>query len=92
MPGIILPTVSVESENDGQLVDSKNIPVVNNRKTNWIGIAAWICIGVGVLVVLLVVLSNRRPPRGGNGRKRYRRPRRAKRRLLNDRYYRHIKY
>lgn len=64
----------------------------NNRRANLIGILGWVCIGLGVIVVLLVLLSNFRGPRGG-GRKRYkRRPYRKKKHLLNDRYYQNSHY
>ncbi len=88
---IVLPSVGSVAE-DNPL--SKVIVDTNaNRQMKWIGIVSWVCIILGILVVMIVVLSNRRPPRGGSGRKRYRRPNRSnKKRLLNDKYYRNIKY
>ena len=60
----------------------------NSQRMKQIGILAWVCIALGVLVVLIVILSNRRPPRGP-GRSRYHRPKRGGRKhLLNDKYYR----
>ncbi len=60
------------------------------QQAKLVGILSWVCIGLGILVVLIVVLSNGRPPRGP-GRKRYRRPKRSrKKHLLNDRYYRNL--
>lgn len=84
---ISLPEVS--SSQDSAL-NSAAGQTGDTGRLNWIGIVAWVCIALGVLVVLIVVFSNRRPPRG-MGRKRYRRPRRSrKKRLLNDKYYRNI--
>lgn len=74
---------------DGEV--SVTVSQTDNSRVNFIGILAWVCIGLGVAVVLLVLLSNRRGPRGGGGRKRYQRsktPRRKKGKLLSDRYYR----
>ncbi|MDF2632800.1 MAG: hypothetical protein K0Q85_1396 [Caproiciproducens sp.] len=88
---IVLPSVNSVEENNplsSVMVDSDA-----NRKMNWIGILSWACIALGVIVIVIVVLSNRRPPRGGPGRKRYRRPGKTnKKRLLNEKYYRHTKY
>ncbi|MVB12168.1 hypothetical protein CAFE_29000 [Caprobacter fermentans] len=85
---ISLPSVGSVSENDP--LNSVVTNTESSRRLNWIGILSWACIALGVLVVLIVVFSNRRPPRG-MGRKRYRRPKRSrKKRLLNDKYYRHI--
>lgn len=70
---------------------SVTVSQIDNRQVNFIGIMAWVCIALGIVVVLLVLLSNRYGPRGGSGRKRYRtsKPgRRKKGRLLSDRYYR----
>lgn len=88
---IILPSVNSVEENNP--LSSVIVDSAANKKMNWIGILSWICISLGIVVVLIVVFSNRRPPRGGPGRKRYRRPSRThKKRLLNDKYYRNIKY
>ncbi len=87
---ISLPSVSVPD--DSSLLPSSSMAPTSNRTVNWIGIIAWVCIGLGVVVVVIVILSNRRPPRGGSGRKRYRRPKRRKKHLLNDKYYRNLKY
>ena len=87
---VSLPSVSVPD--DSSLLPSSSMAPTSNRTLNWIGIIAWVCIGLGVIVVVIVILSNRRPPRGGSGRKRYRRPKRRKKHLLNDKYYRNLKY
>ncbi|WP_411675750.1 hypothetical protein [Caproicibacter sp.] len=85
---ISLPSVGSVSENDP--LNSVVTNTESSHRLTWIGILSWACIALGVLVVLIVVFSNRRPPRG-MGRKRYRRPKRSrKKRLLNDKYYRHI--
>lgn len=88
---IVLPSVASVEENNP--LSSVIVDSAANQKMKWIGILSWICIVLGIVVVLIVVFSNRRPPRGGSGRKRYRRPGRShKKRLLNDKYYRNIKY
>lgn len=86
---ISLPSVgSVPEDNP---LSSVIVDPVTNQRMNLIGIVSWVCILLGVLVVLIVVFSNRRPPRGGYGRKRYHRPGRTrKKHLLNDKYYRNI--
>jgi hypothetical protein len=87
---IMLPSVGSVQENNP--LSSVAVDKTENQKMNWIGIISWVCIALGVIVVLIVVFSNRRPP-NGPGRKRYRRPNRShKKRLLNDKYYRNIKY
>lgn len=87
---IVLPSVESIVENDP--LSSVTVDSAANKKMNWIGIISWICIALGIIVVLIVVFSNRRPP-SGPGRKRYRRPNRSrKKRLLNDKYYRNIRY
>lgn len=86
--GILLPSVDSVSEPDP--LSSVVTHTEASHKMNWIGLLAWACIALGVIVVLVVVFSNRRPPRG-MGRKRYRRPKRSrKKKLLNDKYYRNI--
>lgn len=88
---IVLPSVGSIAEDNP--LSSLIVNTKQDQKMKWIGIISWVCIILGVFVVLIVVLSNRRPPRGGSGRKRYRRPSRSnKKRLLNDKYYRNIKY
>ncbi len=70
---------------------SVSVSETDNTRVNFIGILAWVCIGIGVVVVVLVLLSNRYGPRGGGGRRRYRSGgfrRKRKGRLLSDRYYR----
>lgn len=88
---ISLPSVgSVEEENP---LSSVIVNPQQNQQMSLIGIISWICILLGVVVVLAVVFSNRRPPRGGSGRKRYCRQNRSnKKHLLNDKYYRHMRY
>lgn len=81
---ILLPSVGSVSEVD-PLASAAG---TSSRKMNQIGMLAWVCIGLGVAVVLIVILSNRRPPRGP-GRSRYHKTKRSrKKRLLNDKYYR----
>lgn len=61
------------------------------HQLNKIGILAWVCIGLGILVILIVILSNRRPPHKP-GRSRYHRSKRkGGKRLLSDKYYRGLK-
>lgn len=70
---------------------SVTVSSTDTSRVNLIGILAWVCIGLGIVVVLLVLLSNRYGPRSGGGRKRYQRSgsrRKKKGRLLSDRYYR----
>jgi hypothetical protein len=86
--GISLPSVDSVTENDP--LSSVVTHTESSHRMNWVGLLSWACIALGVIVVLIVVFSNRRPPRG-MGRKRYRRPKRSrKKKLLNDKYYRHI--
>ncbi len=88
---IVLPSVGSVAEDNP--LSSVIVNTKQDQKMKWIGIISWACIILGVLVVLIVVLSNRRPPKGGPGRKRYRpKVRSNKKRLLNDKYYRNIKY
>ena len=88
---IVLPSVASVEENNP--LSSVMVDSAANRNMKWIGILSWACIALGVIVIVIVVLSNRRPPRGGPGRKRYRRPGKTnKKRLLNEKYYRHTKY
>lgn len=88
---IALPSVTSVEENNP--LSSVVVDSTANRNMKWIGILSWACIALGVIVIVIVVLSNRRPPRGGPGRKRYRRPGKTnKKRLLNEKYYRHNKY
>jgi len=88
---IILPSVGSVQENNP--LSSVIVDSAANQKMKWVGILSWICIALGIIVVLIVVFSNRRPPNGGSGRKRYRRAGHSnKKRLLNEKYYRHTKY
>ena len=90
---ISLPDVG-EVSGAGELTESGTEVTIEN-KFNMIGLISWICIGIGIAVVIIVLLSTtRRPPRGGYGRKRYRRKTRksGKKRLLNDKYYRNLRY
>lgn len=89
---IVLPSVGSIAENNP--ISSVAVDSSANSKLNWLGIISWAFIALGVLVVILVVFSNRRPPSGGPGRKRYhKKPGRSKKKhLLNDKYYRNIKY
>lgn len=86
---VSLPSVG-EVSVAGELIAS-GTEVTPESKLNWIGIVSWVCIALGVIVVIVVLFSTiRRPPRNGPGRKRYRsKPFRSKKkRLLNDKYYR----
>jgi hypothetical protein len=84
---IILPEADSVVEYDPLASASSGI---SSNKMNQIGILAWVCILLGIAVVLIVIFSNRRPP-SGPGRSRYRRTKRSKKkRLLNDKYYRGI--
>lgn len=89
---IVLPSVGSIAEDSP--LNSMAVEASSNSGINWLGIASWALIALGVLVVILVVFSNRRPPTGGPGRKRYhRKPARSKKKhLLNDKYYRNIRY
>lgn len=64
----------------------------SGQGNHWYGVIAWVCIGVGVIIVLVIlVIGNRRSPRRRNsvGRKRYHRKpfKSGKKHLLDDRYY-----
>lgn len=64
----------------------------SGQGNHWYGVIAWVCIGVGVIIVLVIlVVGNRRSPRRRNsvGRKRYHRKpfKSGKKHLLDDRYY-----
>ena len=92
-----VPSSTTEIGGEGSYEGSVNVSVTQTDSTrvNFIGILAWVCIGLGVVVVLLVLLSNRQGPRGGSGRKRYRSSgfrKKRKGRLLSDRYYRGSNY
>ena len=54
---VSLPSVSVPD--DSSLLPSSSMAPTSNRTLNWIGIIAWVCIGLGVIVVVIVILSNR---------------------------------
>ena len=84
---ISLPSVGSLPEDNFPSSLAGNSEAANH--TSWIGIISWACIVLGVLVIVIVLLSNRRPPHGP-GRKRYHRPKRRKKHLLNDKYYRNI--
>ena len=89
--GIRLPSVA---EVSGAGVLSAPVSDDDNDQINWLGIICWVCIGIGILIVVVVILSNRRPPRSGYGRTRYKRQKSRRRgrkaRLLNDKYYRRL--
>jgi hypothetical protein len=88
---ISLPSVGDVSGVGGLTESGTEVP---GKSFNLIGVNSLACIGLGVLIVLAVLFSaNRRPPRGGSGRTRYRKPHRSKKkRLLNDKYYRNMRY
>ena len=84
---ISLPGVDSVAERDPLASVSNS----SNSHMTQLGILAWVCIALGILVVLIVIFSNRRGPRGP-GRSRYHRPKRSgKKHLLNDRYYRGLR-
>ena len=92
-----VPSSTSEIGGDSSYEGSVNVSVTQTDSTrvNFIGILAWVCIGLGIVVVLLVLLSNRQGPRGGSGRKRYRSSgfrKKRKGRLLSDRYYKGSNY
>ena len=72
--GIRLPSVA---EVSGAGVLSAPVSDDDNDQINWLGIISWVCIGIGILIVVVVILSNRRPPRSGYGRTRYKRQKSA---------------
>ncbi len=85
---ISLPGVDSVSEADPLASVADNS---YSHQLNKIGILAWVCIGLGILVILIVILSNRRPPHRP-GRSRYHRTKKKNgKRLLNDKYYRGLK-
>ena len=86
---LLSSSLDVLDENAGISGDVEN---PDNSRMNLLGILAWVCIGLGVLVVIIVLLSNRTGNRT-TGRRRYqRRPvRRRKKRLLSDKYYRNYR-
>lgn len=82
---IVLPSADSVAEFDPLASAASK---TSSNKMTQVGILAWVCILLGVAVVLIVILSNRRPP-SGPGRSRYRRTKRSrKKRLLSDKYYR----
>lgn len=86
---LVLPSVNSVQENN----PLSSVVKDSDSKMNWAGLLSWGCIALGMIIILIVVFSNRRPPRGGPGRKRYRRPSHThKKRLLNDKYYRNMKF
>lgn len=85
---ISLPGVDSVSEADPLASVADNS---YSHQLNKIGILAWVCIGLGILVILIVILSNRRPPHRP-GRSRYHRSKKKHgKRLLSDKYYRGLK-
>ena len=50
---VSLPSVSVPD--DSSLLPSSSMAPTSNRTLNWIGIIAWVCIGLGVIVVVIVI-------------------------------------
>ncbi len=86
---LLSSSLDVLDENAGISGDVEN---PDNSRMNLLGILAWVCIGLGVLVVIIVLLSNRTGNRT-TGRRRYqRRPvRRKKKHLLSDKYYRNYR-
>lgn len=82
---IFLPGVDSVSEADplSSVADDSY-----THQLNKIGILAWVCIGLGILVILIVILSNRRPPHRPGGSRYRRSKRKSGKRLLNEKYYR----
>ena len=86
---ISLPEVSVDSEAAGIISKGTDVTPSNTTQT-WLGVVFWICIAIGIVVI---VAATRKPPKGGTGKKRYeRKPMTPKgKRILNEKYYRNIK-
>lgn len=91
---ISLPEVLVESRATGVISAGTNV-TPSGKLRIWLGIAFWMCLVVGILVIAAVIVAAaRRPPRGGTGKKRYkRRPMSTKgKRMLPEKYYRSLKH
>lgn len=91
--GMTLPPVSVGSEAAGVIANGHDVTPPNTMQT-LLGIVFWVCIVIGILVVVVVIVAGaRKSPKGGLGKKRYeRKPMTPKgKRILNERYYRNIK-
>ncbi len=91
--GITLPPVSVGSEAAGIIANGTDVTPPNTMQM-LLGIVFWVCIVIGILVVVVVIVAGaRKSPKGGLGKKRYeRKPMTPKgKRILNERYYRNIK-
>lgn len=69
--------------------------VTDRNKSLMLGIIAWLCIAVGLGIVLLVLFHSRKPGKKRKpniGRRRYRSPKNKKRgRLLDEKYYRNLR-
>lgn len=86
-----LPEVSEDDISLPYVLASAGPSAENNKL---LGIIAWSCIGLGVLIVLIVLFSGRRAKKGYVARKRYKSSfglGKKKKRLLSDSYYRNIK-
>lgn len=84
-----LPEVSEED------ISLPHILASNGSSSNnlLLGIIAWCCIGLGIIIVSIVLLSNKKSKKNYVPRKRYQSQSHIKRRksLLPSRYYRNIK-
>lgn len=65
-----------------------------NDKNVLLGVIAWVCIGLGIIIVLVVLFSSKKNAHRSMGRKRYHRKslKTHKKRLLDDKYYNRRKY
>ena len=88
---ISLPEVSEDDISLPYVLASAGSSAENNKL---LGIIAWSCIGLGVLIVLIVLFSGKRAQKGYVARKRYKSSfglGKKKKRLLSDSYYRNIR-
>lgn len=87
---LVLPAVSAVGQGD---IYSGVEVVPPSSRASILGLIAWICIILGIVIVLLVLFSGKRTSAGLPGKKRYhRKPAKGhKKRLLDDRYYRNYR-
>jgi Bacterial surface proteins containing Ig-like domains len=86
----VLPAVSAVGQGD---IYSGVEVVPPSSRASILGLIAWVCIILGVVIVLLVLFSGKRSNTGLPGKKRYHRRSAGghKKRLLDDRYYRNYR-
>lgn len=66
---ISLPEVSVGSEVAGIISKGTDVTPSNNTQT-WLGIVFWICIAIGILIIVVVIVAAiRKTPTGGTRQK-----------------------